>query len=137
VAERWRGTVSVTPHDRRELVVTDDALIVEDPTGQKPRVDLDLHALAGEGVLLVLDTTMTILPPGGGEDQRLQLRAFVPSTFTDIDWPPDVAERVEEQRARAKAASAALRRQLGKVVAVTITGLGVLLLVLVVVLLLR
>jgi hypothetical protein len=136
--ERWRGTVNVTPYDRREMVVTDDKLIVVDPTEAKPPIELDLLELAEHGVLLPHGTTMTVVDRSAPDPEatRLQLRAFVPSTFDDIDWPPRVRELVEAQVARAEAARLELRRQLTGLVAWTITGLGVLLVVLVVVLLL-
>ena len=136
--ERWRGTVNVTPYDRREMVVTDDKLIVADPTEAKPTIELDLLELAEHGVLLPQGTTMTIVDRTAPDPEaaRLQLRAFVPSTFDDVDWPPRVRELVEAQVARSDAARLELRRQLTGLVAWTITGLGVLLVVLVVVLLL-
>jgi hypothetical protein len=136
--ERWRGTVNVTPYDRREMVVTDDKLIVADPTEAKAPIELDLLELAEHGVLLPHGTTMTVVDRSAPDPEasRLQLRAFVPSTFDDIDWPPRVRELVEAQVARAEAARLELRRQLTGLVAWTITGLGVLLVVLVVVLLL-
>ena len=136
--ERWRGTVNVTPYDRRTMVVTDDKLIVEDATEAKPRIEFDLLDLAEHGVLLPNGTTMTVVDRSAPdpESSRLQLRAFVPTTFDDIDWPPHVRELVDAQVARSEAARLELRRQLTGLVAWTITGLGVLLVVLVVVLVL-
>jgi hypothetical protein len=136
--ELWRGTVSVTTYDRRTLVVTDDALRVTDPTEAKPPREFDLMALAERGVLLPQGTTMTIVDRDAPdpESARLQLRAVVPSTFDEIDWPPRVRELVEAQVARSEAARLELRRQLTGLVAWTITGLGLLLVVLVIVLVL-
>ena len=130
--ERWRGTVAVTPYDRRALVVTDDALVVE---GAAERIEFDLRALAADGVLLPFETTLTLLDrSAAAEPARLQLRAVDPPTFDGIDWPPDVRELVEAQMAASEAARVALRRQLTLLVAGTIAGLGLLLVVLVVVL---
>ena len=136
--ELWRGTVAVTPYDRRTMVVTDDKLIVTDPTEAKPRIEFDLMALAERGVLLPQGTTMTLVDRDAPDPEtaRLQLRAVVPSTFDEIDWPRRVRELVEAQVARSEAARLELRRQLTGLVAWTIAGLGLLLVVLVVVLLL-
>lgn len=114
----------MTPYDRRALVVGDDELEVVGP-GERLKFDLR------DGLLLVGESTMTIVD---GED-RLQLRALDPPSFAGIDWPDDVRERIDEQRARSAAARAQLRRQLSTVVAGTIAGLTLLLLVLVIVLL--
>lgn len=135
--ERWRGTVAVTPYDRRSLVVTESILAVDDPLGSAPRVEFDLAELAQNGVLLPQGSTMTLVDKRGGPDaERLQLRAVDPPSFDDVDWPPGVRELVAGQVAASEAARVELRRQLTLVVAWTITGLGVLLLVLVAVLLL-
>ena len=116
--------------------MTDETLEVTDPGGIMPPVVLDLRALADQGVLLPGARTMTVVQGRGVDATRLQLRAVSPPTFEGIDWPDDVREGIEAQQARAREASLALRRQLGKIVAVTIVVLAVLLVVLVVVLLL-
>jgi hypothetical protein len=134
--ELWRGTVEVGPRERRRLVVTDSSIEVSDPNGVMPPVRVDLRAAASNGVLLVFSTTMNVVQGRGPDAKRLQLRAIAPPTFDGIDWPDDVAEAIEAQRERDREASLALRRQLGRLVAITISVLGVLLLVLVVVLLL-
>jgi len=134
--ERWRGTVAVGPQEQRVLTVTDDTLEVTDPGGIMPPVVLDLRALAEHGVLLPGAKMMTVVQGRGVDATRLQLRAVNPPTFEGIDWPDDVREGIEAQQARAREASLALRRQLGKIVALTIVVLGVLLAVLVVILLL-
>ena len=114
--------------------VNEDTLGVEDSLRPDVnRLEVDLHALAHDGVLLGGETTVKLMRAGG---ERLQLRALEPPTFEGVDWPADVRERIEEQRARSAAATAHLRRQLSVVVAGTIAGLTLLLVVLVVVLLL-
>ena len=134
---RWRGTVAVTPYDRRVMTVTDDALVVEDPLRPgETRIEFDLRDLARNGVLLPYATTLTLVDRSKPEAERVQLRPFEPATFEGIDWPPDVRESIDGQLAASAAARAALRRQLSTVVAGTIAGLGLLLVVLVVVLLL-
>ena len=133
---RWRGTVSVTPDDRRVLTVSEDALVVHDPSERVERVAFDLRGLATDGVLLAYPTTMTLVDRGAPDGARLQLRALDPPSFDGIDWPPDVRELIEAQLAAAAAARARLTGQLARVVAVTIAGLGLLLLALVVVLVL-
>lgn len=134
--ERWRGIAAVTPSDRRLLVVTDDSLRVEDPTGAHPPIEFDLIALAERGVLLPYATTMTLADRDHPERERLQLRAVDPPTFDTVDWPPRVRELVDAQLAASAAARTALRRQLTRVVAGTIAGLALVLVLLVVVLLL-
>jgi hypothetical protein len=134
--ELWRGTVEVGPREQRRLVVTDSSLELSDPNGVMPPVVVDLHEAASNGVLLVFSTTMTAVQGRGPNAKRLQLRAIAPSTFDGIDWPDDVAEAIEAQRERDRQSSLALRRQLGRVVAITISVLAVLLVVLVLVLLL-
>jgi hypothetical protein len=132
----WRGTVAVEPDDRRVMTVTDESLTVDDPTGAARRVEFDLRELAERGVLLAYSSTLTLVDRSRAEPLRLQLRAVDPPSFDGIDWPDDVRAGIDAQLAAAAAASAKLRSQLGRVVAVTIVGLGALLLVLVVVLLL-
>ena len=132
----WRGTVAVEPDDRRVMTVTDGSLTVDDPTGAARRVEFDLRELAERGVLLAYSSTLTLVDRSRAEPLRLQLRAVDPPSFDGIDWPDDVRAGIDAQLAAAAAASAKLRSQLGRVVAVTIVGLGALLLVLVVVLLL-
>jgi hypothetical protein len=136
--ERWRGTVRVTPYSHLSMVVTDDKLIVEDPTEAAPPIEFDLLELAEHGVVLPQGTTLTLVDRSAPDPEaaRLQLRAVVPATFDDVDWPPRVRELVEAQVAASEAARLKLRRQLTLLVAWTITGLGVLLVVLVLVLVL-
>lgn len=134
---RWRGTVAVTPSDRRVMTVSDDALVIEDPL--RPGVtrrEFALRELAENGVLLPYATTLTLVDRTGPEPERLQLRAFRPPTFEGIDWPPEVRELIVGQLAASAAARAGLRRQLSLVVAGTIGGLALLLAVLAAVLLL-
>ena len=132
----WRGTVAVEPEDRRVMTVTEEALTVEDPTGAARQIEFDLRELAERGVLLAYSSTLTLVDRSRPEPLRLQLRAVDPPSFDGIDWPDDVRAGIDAQLEAAAAASAKLRGQLGRVVAVTIVGLGVLLVVLVVVLLL-
>jgi hypothetical protein len=134
--DRWSGIVAVAPHQHRSLIVTDDKLLIEDPTGAALPVELDLIALARDGVVLPQGPTLTLVEKSGPEPERFQLRAVEPPSFDAIDWPPEVRELVEAQVAKSAAARAALRRQLTSVVAWTIAGLGALLLVLIVVLVL-
>jgi hypothetical protein len=131
----WRGTVAVEPEDRRVMTVTDESLVVDDPTGAARRIEFDLRELAERGVLLAYSSTLTLVDRSRPEPLRLQLRAVDPPSFDGIDWPDDVRAGIDAQLEAAAAASAKLRGQLGRVVAATIVGLGVLLLVLVVVLL--
>ena len=131
----WRGTVAVTPEDRRVMTVTESSLSVDDPTGAARRVEFDLRELAERGVLLAYSSTLTLVDRSRTEPLRLQLRAVDPPSFDGIDWPDDVRAGIDAQLEAAAAASAKLRSQLGRVVAATIVGLGALLLVLVVVLL--
>jgi hypothetical protein len=134
--DRWRGIVAVAPHQHRSLIVTESKLLIEDPTGAAPPVELDLIPLARDGVVLPQGSTLTLVEKSGAEPERFQLRAIEPPTFDQIDWPPQVRELVEAQVAASAAARAELRRQLTSVVAWTIAGLGALLVALVVVLLL-
>ena len=135
--ELWRGTVAVTPYDRRLMVVTDAALRVDDPTGAAEPLSFDLAELADNGVLLPYAITLTLVDPGTPEPTRLLLRAVDPPTFDGIPWPPHVQERIDEQLAASAAARARLRRQLGMLVAATIAGLALVLVVLAVALLLN
>ena len=136
MSERWRGTVTVDPHEPRVMTVDDRTLAVEDPIGSARRLEFDLRELGENGVLLPYSTTMTLVDRSTPEQRRLQLRAADPPTFDGIDWPPDVRELIDAQLAAAAAARARLQSQLGRVVAGTIAGLALVLLLLALVLLL-
>ena len=118
------------------MTVTDEQIVVEDPTGSEERVAFDLRALAESGVLLPLGATLTLSDRARPQPARLQLRAVDPPSFDSVDWPPVVRDLVAAQLAASAAARAQLLRTLKRVVAGTVAGLLGVLALLVAVLLL-